>query len=104
MKLNLAERFKILQILPKEGNFVTLNIVGELQKELAPSEEEFKEFEITQKDTQITWNIKGSKEKEIKVGEKASDIISEELEKLDKENKLTAQDISIYKKFVKNKD
>jgi len=101
MKLNILERFTILQILPKEGNFVTLNIVRDLQKSLAPSEEEFKEFEIKQVGEQTTWNEKGIVDKEIKIGEKSTDIIIEALEKLDKENKLTPQHMSVYEKFIK---
>lgn len=104
MELNILERFKILQILPQEGNFATLNIVRDLQTSLSPTEEEFKDFEIKQVGDQTSWNEKAIVFKEIKIGEKATDIIVEALEKLDKENKLTAQHISVYEKFVKNKD
>jgi len=100
MKLNLLERFKILQMLPQEGNFVTLNIVKTLQENLAPTEEEFKKYEIIQEGEQTKWNEKGLEEKEIVIGEKATDIIVEALEKLDKEKKITPQHITIYKKFI----
>ena len=101
MKLNLIERLSILQILPQEGNFVTLNVTRKLQESLAPTEEEIKEYGIAQEGTQVTWNEKGTKEKELEIGEKATDIIVESLEKLDKDKKLTSQHISIYEKFVK---
>lgn len=104
MELNILERLILLQILPKEGNFVTLNIVRDLQSSLSPNEEEIKEFEIKQVKEQITWNEKAIIPKEIKIGEKATDIIVEALEKLDKENKLNVQHMSIYEKFIKNKD
>jgi len=104
MKLNLQERFVLLQVLPKEGNFMTLKIVRDLQDSLSPSEEELKECGVTQKEEQITWNEKGREEKEIKIGEKATDIIVEALDKLDKENKLSTQHMTLYEKFIENKD
>ena len=102
MELNILERFMLLQLLPKEGNFVTLKIVRDLQEVLAPTEEEFKELDIKHVDGNTTWNEKGREEKEITIGEKASDIIIEALKKLDKESKVTENHISIYEKFVKD--
>ncbi len=45
-------------------------------------------------------NQKGNKEREIKIGDKATDIIVESLKKLDDEKKLTETHISLYKKFI----
>jgi len=119
MKLNLMERFTVLQILPTEGNFATLNIVRKLQEALAPTEDEYTEFgikgpgeEFIEEDGTVTiipedktrWNTVGAEEREIEVGEKASDIVVEALNKLDKEKKLTPQHLTVYEKFVKNKD
>ncbi len=101
MKLNLGERFTVLGLLPKENNFVTLGVVRELQKVLAPTEAEFKEFELTQEGDKFHWNQKGIEERSIKIGEKAKDIIIEALEELDKQKKLTFQTVSLYEKFVK---
>ena len=93
--------------------------VRKLQDFLSPSEEEYKEFRIKQSgeefveedgstsivaEGQTRWNKKGLEELEIEIGEKATDIIIEALEKIDKEKKLTAQHMSVYEKFVKNKD
>lgn len=103
MKLNLMERFIILQILPQNGNFVTLNIIRKLQEQLAPSEDDIKNCEIVMTDTQTKWNKKGLEEVEIHIGEKASDIIIDALKKLDEENKLTTQHLSIYEKFINSK-
>ena len=100
MKLNLMERISVLQILPKEGNFITLKVIGELQQTLAPSEAEFKEFEIVQEGENIRWNAKGNIEKELPVGDKACEVIVNVLKKLDNEEKLTNQHFSVYKKFI----
>ena len=103
MKLNLNERFTVLGILPKESNFATLKIVRELQGVLAPSEAEFKEFEVKQEEGQIRWNKKGLEEREIKIGEKAADVIKEALKALDKEKKMLPQHVPLWEKFVDDK-
>ena len=99
MKLNLNERFAVLQIIPQEGNFATLKIVNDLKLVLAPSETEHKEFEITQDSEMLKWNLKGNEEREIKMGEKATDLIAEALKKLDEDAKLTQNQFTIYEKF-----
>ena len=104
MKLNVLERIKALQVLPKETNFVTLKIVKDLQEALSLNESELNEFEIKQVGDSINWNDKGKEAREIEIGERASDIIKEALQKLDKENKLTSVFISLYEKFVNGKE
>jgi len=101
MKLNVFERLILLQILPAEGNFVTLRIVKDLKGIVALSETDFKEFEVTQVGEQVKWNAKGNEEREIEIGEKATDIVIESLKKLDKEKKLTERHFTLYEKFVK---
>ena len=104
MKLNVLERLMVLQILPKESNFVTLGIVFDLQKELTLTEEEIKEFEVVMvPDKGANWNEKGKEEREIKIGEKAADIIVEALKKINAEKKITPQLMSLYEKFVEVK-
>ena len=101
MKLNVMERLTTLGILPKEGNFTTLKVLRDLQMKLSFTEEEFKEFEVKQEGDQIRWNPQtGNEEKEIEIGEKATDLIINSLKELDKENKLGAQHMSLYEKFV----
>ena len=99
MQLKLSKRFVILQIIPQEGSFATLKIVNDLRLVLSPSEAEFKEFEITQDGDMLKWNSKGEEEKEIAIGEKATDVIVEALKKLDEDKKLTQSQFSIYEKF-----
>ena len=100
MKLNVLERITALGILPEAGNFATLKIVQDLQRALALTEAEYKEFGVSQKGDQLTWNSKGLEEREIKIGEKAKDILIESLKKLDEEKKLTQNHYSLYEKFA----
>jgi len=99
MKLNLNERFAILQIIPQEGSFATLKIINDLKMALAPSEAEHKEFGIAQEGEMLKWNLKGQEEREIKIGEMASDMIVVALKKLDEDKKLTQNQFTIYEKF-----
>ena len=101
MKLNVLERLQLLQILPKEGNFVTLKIVKTLLGNVSVGEKEFKEFDIKQTGEQLTWNEKGNEEREIEIGEKAMDIVADTLKKVDKEGKLNNNMLSLYEKFVR---
>lgn len=100
MKLNVLERIMALGILPEVGNFATLRIVNDLKLVLSLTEAEFKEFGIRQEGGQMNWNPKGAEEREVKIGEKATDILKEALQKLDEEEKLTSQHFSLYEKFV----
>lgn len=100
MKLNLIERFTIQKILPSEGNFLTLKILNSLRMSLALSEDEIKEFEIVQDGGKISWNEKGLEERELDIGEKATDLIVTALKELNEKKKLTNEHFSLYEKFV----
>ena len=115
MKLNVPERLILLQVVPKEGSFLTLKVIRDLTSTLALSDEEFKEFNVLQDKSQptlespegedigpnkITWNEKGLEEREVEIGEKATDIIVEALKKLDQDKKLEQRHLSLYEKFI----
>ena len=100
MKLTVIERLTLLQILPQEGNFLTIKVVRDLTSVLAMNEKEFKEFEIKQTGEQVTWNLKGNQERAVEIGEKATDIIVEALKRLDEQKKLEQRHLSLYEKFV----
>ena len=102
MKLTILERILLLQILPKEGDFITLKVIRELQDVLGFSEADYKKYKIKQEGGSITWDVEaGKKEVEIAVGEKAQEIIKEAFEKLDQEKKLEQKHFNLYERFVK---
>jgi hypothetical protein len=98
MKLNVIERITLMQVLPKEGNYVTFKILISLKSALSFNEKEFKEFGMVEKDGLIHW--KKSVDKEIEIGEKAREIIQEALKGLDKAGKLDERSFPLYEKFV----
>lgn len=101
MKLSVFERLILLNILPMEGDFLTIKIVHDLRTELAFTEEEHAALKFETLDTgDVRWVTGADKPKDISIGEVAMGIIRQRLTELDKEKKLTEQHIPIYEKFV----
>ena len=98
MKLNVVERILLLQILPKEGSYVTFKILADLKGLLAFNEKEIKEYGVIEKEGRITWKKTG--DKEINFGEKVTEIVKDALKKLDEAGKINADNISLYEKFI----
>lgn len=100
MELKVFDRLMLLNILPTEGNFLTLKIVTQLRQDLSFTEEELKRFEIVQDGGSVTWNRIADEPKEVAIGEKATDIIVEALKKLNDTKKLTMQHYKLYERFI----
>ena len=100
MNLSVKERLILLSILPQEGNFITLKVVRKLREALSFSEEEIKKYKFVQSGSQVTWDNTIEQGKEIEIGEKATDIITETLKKLDEQKKLKDEYFSVCEKFI----
>ncbi|GAI92745.1 unnamed protein product [marine sediment metagenome] len=102
VKLTLFERFVTMTLLPVEGNYRTLKIIWDLRMELAPSEEEDKlaGLEDLPGGGTDAENWEAVSPKEIVFGDVAKGLIVDALTKLDKEEKLTQQHITLYEKFI----
>ena len=48
VKLNMGERFQLQTLLPEQGNYITFKALRKLKETLAPSDEEYKEYEFKQ--------------------------------------------------------
>ena len=109
MELTLLERIATLNLLPQQGNVVTLRILMSLKKELGFTEEEIKYYGITNKslpngNSVIVWDKRfDSETKDIEIGEVARGVISEQLHKLDQQGLLREQALSLWEKFVEGK-
>ena len=100
MEFTILERIVLMNVLPQEENYLTYKIIKDLKFELAPSEKETKEYEIVERDGRVFWNPQKEKPKRIEIGEKAREVISKALKKLDEEGKINDQNASLYEKFV----
>lgn len=100
IELTVLERLVLLNLLPKEGNFTTLRLVRKLREALSFDELEHKKLGFVQDGDQVRWNIEANIVKSFEIGEKMTDMVSAELKKLDKEEKLREEHFSLYEKFV----
>jgi hypothetical protein len=108
VKLKVAERLILLNLLPQEGDIVTLRVVRDAQQVIGLSEEELAELNIhhpekedgTEDIARLIWKAEADVEKDIPIGPRATIIIIDKLTKLSEEKKLTVQQIGLYEKFV----
>jgi hypothetical protein len=98
MELGILERVTLLNILPAEGDVVSLRIIRKLRENLGFTEEEIKTYEIKTADGQIMWKENGYKI-DIPIGEKATDIIKDAFNKLNREKKLREEMLPVYDLF-----
>jgi hypothetical protein len=99
MILTVHNRVTLLNVLPEKGDFSTLKIVRKLREDLSFSEDELKVLCLTQCDNRITWKTDCDPEKDVAIGEKATDIIICALKALDDKKELTQQHFDLYEKF-----
>jgi len=100
MKFNVLERVMLMGVLPQTFNFADYRILNELKTACSFSEKEMKELKMSQTGETVNWEVTNSPDKEIVVGKRATEIVVAALKKLDAEEKLTDQVISLYEKFV----
>lgn len=104
MKLTVAERIIIGNILPSEGNFVTLRVIRDLRNNLSFSDEELAKLSFKgDGNSKIFWDSVAEQEmgpKEVEIGQAALGIIRDALLKLDREGRLTEQMLDVYERFL----
>lgn len=98
--MSVLERLVLLQILPAEGNFTTLKIVRKLREDLSFDEAEHAKYQFEVNEAGVRWNPDEDQNKEIQIGEKATDLIVERLKDLDQQQKLNASHYTLFEKFV----
>jgi hypothetical protein len=127
MKLSVLERLILLNLLPVEGSFTNLKLLRIARENLSFNEEENKALAFRQEGSQMVWNdfatfnkstgelLEGTPalveramnerrtvvgEKEVEIGEVVTKMVVEELKKLDREEKLKNEHMSLYEKFI----
>ena len=104
MELNVAERLVLLNILPAEGDLITLRVVRKMREDLSFSEGEIAALELKQEGTLYHWKREADVPREIALGPKAREIVRERLETLNKDKKLTEQHLTLCDKFEVGKE
>jgi hypothetical protein len=98
MKLSVADRIHLLDILPAEGSFIAVKIARQLREDLSFSEEELERFGIVQDGQAVSWT--SDEPKDVEIGKAAERIIADALKAKDSSGKLTEAYISLYETFV----
>jgi len=99
--LNVIERLTVMDLLPKEGSFVTLKLIRNLLEKIGFTGEELVEYELKQEGNLASWNIeKGKVGKPFEFGKKEEEVIASSLRKLDEEKKLEQRHVSLFEKFI----
>ncbi len=100
MELTVMERLLLLQLLPKEGNFLTLRMVRKLREDLSFSEEEHAVLKFVEENGAIRWTTEPRVIKNVEIPEPLSPLIVEALQKLDADSKLTMETAALYERFL----
>ena len=105
MKLTILERVTLIKLLPSNENYLTYKIVTDFKNQLYLSEKEIKDYEykeipLENGKVRLTWNDEKAKEKDVNVGEKLKEIVSDVLKKLDESRIINDDNASLYEKFI----
>jgi len=105
VSLSVLERLMVLNMLPAENNVITLRSIRKLKMDIGFTEDELKVLDFKINDAgngrqNTVWNQNAVPEKEFEIGEKASDLVKDELKKLNDAGKLTEQHLPLWDKFV----
>jgi hypothetical protein len=109
MKLNIPDRITLLNILPNEGNVVTLRLIMDFQRQVGFTGKEIKDWKIANKvdgrgRPYVVWDSDFTEAtKDIQIGDAMSGIIVNQLKNLDRNGKLSIDMMSLYDRFVDGK-
>ena len=109
MKLSVLDRIMLLNVLPKEGSFANLKILRIVRENISFNEEENGLLKFKQDGERTVWNdtvvsdgklVPTVPELEFTIGKVVTNLIVEELRRLNDEQKLTESHFSLYEKFM----
>lgn len=105
-ELNLSERLQVIEILPREGNIISLRLVHDLKMKLSPTQKEIKDWKISViGNGQIQFSQKANALRKKLVFLPAEiDLIKKQFTDLSNQNKLSVDMIGVYDIFFKNED
>jgi len=100
MNLTILDRIILPNILPAEGSFDTLILKKDVLEKVQITQKELEKYEIRAEEGRVIWNEAGAKyELEVELTELETKLVTEQLKKLDDDNKLDDNTVNLYKKF-----
>ena len=100
IKLNVLERIKLMDILPKEGNLIYWKILKGLKEKISFTEEGITNYSIKVTDGKIFWNPQQDSGKDFELSDAEKGIIIDAFKKLNEQNKITEDILSLAEKFL----
>jgi len=99
MQLRVADRLVLLNSIPATGDITTLKIVRKLREQLSFTEKEHSELKFKEEASHVFWNTEADTPKDINIGPKAAQIVSDALQLLNKQKKLTEDHLPVWEMF-----
>lgn len=102
--VNMGERFRLMAILPEQGNMLTLKTIRVLREKLVPTAEEVVTYNVRQEPgpeniPQLTWDNPDLTQ-DLEFDDSELELIRATLTSLDKQEQLELRDISLWDKLV----
>ena len=99
--LNIGNRFTIVQLLPAEGDLLTMRDAKDLKRDLLPTNKEREEFGIVAEGQNIRWSPEmADVEVEIDFTTPQVALVANALRKLREDKKLREEHVDLWDKFV----
>lgn len=99
MEFNTSNRLWLLNFLPESGNLADYKILRDLKMKLSFSEEEVSALKLRNEENAVRWEAEGDIPKEIEIGDRAKEIITDSLKKVAKTGPVNAQNVQLFEMF-----
>ena len=100
MILTVKERLLLFQLLPNEGDILSLRMVRKLREDLSFSDEENAALQFKIDGPSYNWDHTAATTKEVEIGPKANALIAEALKRLSDARKLSIDHVDLWDKFI----
>ncbi len=104
MKLSVSERVHLTDILPRQGDILTVKVVQTILEKIDFSIEELKKWSVKREDNSIRWDDKVAKDVEIEITNGEETVIVSTLRELSEKKTLSINHLSLWDKFLGKKE
>lgn len=103
MELTIRERFKLMAVVPEQGDILTLKAVRELRESLIPTEDEETFYDIQKVEGMVYWNDqKEPLSVDIELSKRATTVVQETLAKCSEDKTLPLDLLELYEQVCED--
>lgn len=100
MELNVKERLLLLNVVQQiRGDVTSLRILNDLMEDLGFTEVEIARANIRQESGSIRWDEGNGLAKDVEVGERATELVREQLKAMSEKKQLTFDHLTLWDRF-----